>query len=180
MNKSAEMADNDPHGVIITIVSIGVVFAALILLYFAYTIVGKVVKSKDKRATQNVESLEHKDDTVHDKESYVVTIRRNHTQDNGIDATATHHAAGHTSTPSLGNSHKPMSKAKNISAPLPGVILAIRVNVGDEVTEGQTVAILEAMKMENEIQAECNGKVQSINVSKGDSVLEGTVIVTIG
>ena len=42
MTKSAEMAENDPHGVIITVVSVAVVFAALIILFFAYTIIGKV------------------------------------------------------------------------------------------------------------------------------------------
>jgi biotin carboxyl carrier protein len=54
------------------------------------------------------------------------------------------------------------------------------VNVGDEVTKGQTVAILEAMKMENNIAAPVAGKVTEIKVAKGDSVLEGVVILTIG
>jgi len=53
------------------------------------------------------------------------------------------------------------------------------VNVGDTVKAGQVIAILEAMKMENEIQAEHDGTVASVNVSKGDSVLEGATIVTI-
>ena len=59
------------------------------------------------------------------------------------------------------------------------MIIAVKVNVGDKVKAGQEVAVLEAMKMENEIQAENDGIVQAVNVEKGDSVLEGTTIVTI-
>ena len=69
---------------------------------------------------------------------------------------------------------------KPVNSPLPGVIVDVKVKVGDSVKEGQVVAVLEAMKMENEIQAECSGTVISINVSQGDSILEGAPIVTIG
>ena len=69
---------------------------------------------------------------------------------------------------------------KPINSPLPGVIIGVKVNVGDIVKAGQVVAILEAMKMENEIQAEFDGIVTSVNVSQGDSILEGAPIVTIG
>lgn len=68
---------------------------------------------------------------------------------------------------------------QQITSPLPGVIIAVKVNVGDTVKAGQTVAVLEAMKMENDIQAECDGTVTAVNVSKGDSVLEGAAIVTL-
>ena len=64
-----------------------------------------------------------------------------------------------------------------IKTPLPGVIIDIKVNVGDTVAKGQTVAILEAMKMENDLQAERDGKVKEVKVEKGDSVLEGAVII---
>ncbi len=67
-----------------------------------------------------------------------------------------------------------------IVSPLPGAILDICVKVGDEVKVGQKVAVLEAMKMENDINADKAGKVASIKVSKGDTVLEGAVIMTIG
>ena len=67
-----------------------------------------------------------------------------------------------------------------VNSPLPGVIVGIKVKVGDKVKAGQVVAILEAMKMENEIQSEYDGTVTSISVSQGDSVLEGAPIVTIG
>lgn len=69
---------------------------------------------------------------------------------------------------------------KAVTSPLPGVIIAIRVNVGDVVKAGQEVAVLEAMKMENSIEATHDGTVTAINVSKGDSVLEGAPVVTIG
>ena len=67
-----------------------------------------------------------------------------------------------------------------VKAPLPGVISDLKVAVGDKVSNGQTVLILEAMKMENEITAETSGTVTSIAVNKGDSVMEGAVLLTIG
>lgn len=67
-----------------------------------------------------------------------------------------------------------------IKSPLPGVIVDIKVNVGDAVKKGQTVVILEAMKMENTINADKDGVISAINVNKGDSVLEGTDLVIIG
>ena len=66
-----------------------------------------------------------------------------------------------------------------VSAPMPGTIMDIKVNVGDMVEEGQAVVVLEAMKMENDIAAPSSGKVASINVSKGDSVNSGDVIITL-
>ena len=71
------------------------------------------------------------------------------------------------------------SAKSGVKSPLPGVILDIKVNVGDEVKKGQTIIILEAMKMENSINADKDGKVAAINVSKGESVLEGTDLVII-
>ncbi|MBO5420219.1 MAG: acetyl-CoA carboxylase biotin carboxyl carrier protein subunit [Bacteroidales bacterium] len=68
---------------------------------------------------------------------------------------------------------------KKITSPLPGVIVALKVNVGDKVAAGQEVAVLEAMKMENSIEAETPGTVTAIHVAKGDSVLEGAPIITI-
>lgn len=69
---------------------------------------------------------------------------------------------------------------KAVTSPLPGVIIAVKVNVGDAVKAGQEVAVLEAMKMENSIEATHDGTVTAIHVAKGDSVLEGAAIVTIG
>ena len=69
---------------------------------------------------------------------------------------------------------------KPVTSPLPGVIVEISVKVGDAVKAGQQVAVLEAMKMENAIEADHAGTVTAIHVNKGDSVLEGAPIVTIG
>lgn len=74
---------------------------------------------------------------------------------------------------------KPAGEGKPVTSPLPGVIIEVSVKEGDTVAAGQKVAVLEAMKMENEIQADRAGVVTKINVSKGDSVLEGAAIVTI-
>lgn len=66
-----------------------------------------------------------------------------------------------------------------LKSPLPGVILEVKVNVGDRVTEGQHLMVLEAMKMENNIDSHKEGVVKSISVGKGDSVLEGDVLLII-
>ena len=66
-----------------------------------------------------------------------------------------------------------------MKSPLPGVILDIKIKEGDTVKRGQTIIILEAMKMENNINANKDGKVAEIKVNKGDSVLEGTDLVII-
>lgn len=71
------------------------------------------------------------------------------------------------------------SGAGAVKSPLPGIIVAINVNVGDEVKKGQTIAVLEAMKMENAINAPQAGKVTSISINAGESVLEGVTILTI-
>ena len=74
---------------------------------------------------------------------------------------------------------KPAASKGGVKSPLPGVILDIKVKEGDEVKKGQTIIILEAMKMENSINADRDGKIASIKVSKGESVLEGTDLVII-
>ena len=68
---------------------------------------------------------------------------------------------------------------KPVVAPLPGTINEIKVKVGDKVNAGDTVVILEAMKMQNNIEAETTGTITSINVNKGDAVMEGDTLVTI-
>ena len=73
----------------------------------------------------------------------------------------------------------PAASGKPVVAPLPGTINDIKVKVGDKVNVGDTVVILEAMKMQNNIEAESAGTIASINVNKGDAVLEGDTLVTI-
>lgn len=69
--------------------------------------------------------------------------------------------------------------AISIKAPMPGTILSFNVSVGDMVSEGQVLAILEAMKMENELVSPASGKVKSIHVEKGSSVVENQIILQI-
>ena len=82
-------------------------------------------------------------------------------------------SAASTSSASTAGAGKP------VVAPLPGTINEIKVKVGDKVNAGDTVVILEAMKMQNNIEAETSGTITSINVNKGDAVMEGDTLVTI-
>ncbi|MBR4979953.1 MAG: biotin/lipoyl-binding protein [Bacteroidales bacterium] len=67
-----------------------------------------------------------------------------------------------------------------VTSPLPGVILDVAVKEGDAVKKGDKVIVLEAMKMENVIEATADGVIKEIKVKKTDSVLEGDVLVVIG
>ena len=69
---------------------------------------------------------------------------------------------------------------EKVSAPMPGTILNVLVKVGDTVTEGQNLMVLEAMKMENEMLAPKGGKVVQIAVTKGQSVATGDLLAVIG
>lgn len=66
-----------------------------------------------------------------------------------------------------------------IEAPMPGTIVDVKVKVGDKVTNGTVIAVLEAMKMENDIVCDRDGVVASVNVGKGDAVDTGAVVATI-
>lgn len=68
---------------------------------------------------------------------------------------------------------------QRVNAPMPGTILDVRVQAGQQVKRGQILVVLEAMKMENEILAPCDGKVTSLCVNKGDSVDTQALICTI-
>ncbi len=81
--------------------------------------------------------------------------------------------------PAAAPAAKPAGAGKVVASPLPGVIIEVSVKEGQAVKAGQKVAVIEAMKMENEIAAECDGTITAIHVAKGDSVLEGADIVTI-
>lgn len=67
-----------------------------------------------------------------------------------------------------------------LKAPLPGVVIEFKANVGDSVKEGQPIVVLEAMKMNNNLEAECDGVIKEICVEEGQSVMEGEVLVVIG
>ena len=74
----------------------------------------------------------------------------------------------------------PAGAGSPIKAPLPGTITEIKVQQGQQVNVGDVVLVLEAMKMQNNIEAEYAGTVTSITVKAGDTVMEGAVLLTIG
>lgn len=78
-----------------------------------------------------------------------------------------------TAAPSVGEGEK-------VTAPMPGTILDVKAAIGDSVSKGQVIMILEAMKMENDIVASCDGKITSLLVNKGDTVNSGDALATIG
>ena len=92
-------------------------------------------------------------------------------------------AAPAAAAPAPERAKKPKAAAGSgtkVLAPLPGTITEMKVAVGDSVRKGDTVVILEAMKMQNNIEAECDGTITSVLVSRGDTVMEGAALVTIG
>ena len=113
---------------------------------------------------------------------YVVTVDQEIKQQKPKPVARPVAAAAPQVTPAAGGVQKasaPVAGAK-VTTPLPGTILDVFVNVGDAVKAGQTVVLLEAMKMENNIEADTDGTVKEVKVRKGDSVLEGDVLVVIG
>ena len=93
-------------------------------------------------------------------------------------------ATGLSVTPKTPIATKPAAVAApaagyKVTCPLPGTVLSIAVKEGDSVAAGQTVAVLEAMKMENNIDAERAGVVKQILVSAGSTVMEGNVLLVI-
>ena len=87
--------------------------------------------------------------------------------------------AAPASAPAPAPAAAPSAGGQTVEAPMPGKILDIKVKVGDAVSYGQCVIVMEAMKMETEIVAPAAGTVAAINVSTGDSVETGAVLVTL-
>ena len=121
---------------------------------------------------------------IHDVESYIITIKRKGTAVQAPAVVASAPAVASVVAPAETQavevkSAEVRAAAKAVVSPLPGVVVDVKVAAGDVVKAGQTVAVLEAMKMENDILAECDGVVASVSVKDGDSVLEGAVLLTI-
>ena len=121
---------------------------------------------------------------IHDVESYIITIKRKGTAVQAPAVVASAPAVASVVVPAESQavevkSAEVRAAAKTVVSPLPGVVVDVKVAAGDMVKAGQTVAVLEAMKMENDILAECDGVVASVDVKNGDSVLEGAVLLTI-
>ncbi len=74
----------------------------------------------------------------------------------------------------------PAAGDTTVSAPMPGKIVKLVASVGQAVNAGDTLLILEAMKMQNEIAAPCAGTVKSFSVNAGDSVKPGQAMVVVG
>ena len=119
------------------------------------------------KETHEEESQPQEDKGLHDHESNIITICRNdYLNIRSLAPLAI--KSGVVTIVSTGNT---------ITAPLPGVITSVKVKEGEIIKAGQVVAVLEAMKMDNDLQAERDGKVKEVKVEKGDSVLEGAVII---
>ena len=108
---------------------------------------------------------------------YVVTVEEN------AGSTAPTQTAQPVNTPAPAPAPAPAQTGTaggvKVESPMPGTILDIKASVGEAVSSGQVLCILEAMKMENDIVAPADGTVASINVNKGDSVEAGQVIITL-
>jgi len=72
---------------------------------------------------------------------------------------------------------QPVNISRDISAPIPGVIIEVAVKAGDRVVYGQELCVLEAMKMKNSIRANRDGTIQEILVSNGDQVKHGQILI---
>ena len=89
-------------------------------------------------------------------------------------------AAAPVAAPAQQAPAKAAGSGTKVPAPLPGTITEVKVKEGDTVKAGDTVVVLEAMKMQNSIEAECSGTVTSVIVKPGDTVMEGDALITIG
>ena len=84
-----------------------------------------------------------------------------------------------TATPSPRIAAAAPSSGYSVKCPLPGTVLGVKVAVGDKIAAGQTLVVLEAMKMENNIDADRGGVVKQILVQQGATVMEGDVLIVI-
>lgn len=89
-------------------------------------------------------------------------------------------AAAPAAKPAAPKKAAPAAGSSSINAPMRGTIVEVKVKVGDKVTNGTVIAVLEAMKMENDIVSDRDGVVASICVNKGEAVETGAPVVTLG
>jgi len=69
--------------------------------------------------------------------------------------------------------------AKDVCAPMPGIIVSVAVSEGDSVEPGQTLLVMEAMKMENNISAQRSGQVKKVHIAPGEEVVNHQVLITL-
>uniref|UniRef100_UPI0040570E92 biotin/lipoyl-containing protein n=1 Tax=Alistipes sp. TaxID=1872444 RepID=UPI0040570E92 len=84
-----------------------------------------------------------------------------------------------TAAPSKPAAVAPAGGGHTVKSPLPGTVLAVKVQVGDKVAPGQTLVVLEAMKMENNIDADRSGVVKTVSVQQGATVMEGDNLIVL-
>lgn len=180
-----------PYGFSLALTCICVVFSVLVLLYLSYALVGKLFAGRSSKDTDAEDAVADapEDRKVSDKESGIITINRSSRPYGEIPlpvviplnvklGQATAHADEFIQGGNVSLNGAKVSSGTIVS-PLPGVITYVNVKVGDNVVAGQRLATLEAMKMENAIEAEQGGKVVAVYVKEGDSILEGAKIVKI-
>lgn len=114
--------------------------------------------------------------------NYVITVNGNAydvTVEEAGESSAPAAAAAPKAAPKKAAAPKPAAGGTPVSAPMRGTIVDVKVKVGDKVTNGTVVAVLEAMKMENDIVSDRDGVVASICVNKGEAVETGAPVVTL-
>ena len=182
--QSDVIANMDPHGIIVSTVSIVAVFLSLLILFLIYLLIDKCVRIAGERYnktsdSENTPEVQEKASINTTPAANMITINRRPKVMIRIREDISR--IGMTSENDEGSMDvRNSSKEKGvIISPLPGVMTGIKVNVGDKVSIGTELAVLEAMKMENSIESEHEGIVTDIYISKGDSVLEGTPLMKI-
>ena len=182
--QSDVIANMDPHGIIVSTISIVAVFLSLLILFLIYLLIGKWVRIAGERYnktsdSENTPEVQEKASINTTPAANMITINRRPKVMIRIREDISR--IGMTSENDEGSMDvRNSSKEKGvIISPLPGVMTGIKVNVGDKVSIGTELAVLEAMKMENSIESEHEGIVTDIYISKGDSVLEGTPLMKI-
>jgi biotin carboxyl carrier protein len=80
------------------------------------------------------------------------------------------------STKKQRSSHKPAAAQTQLTAPLPGRVIAINVKIGDSIKEGDVIAVIEAMKMEHRLCANQTGILKTLHIAMGDTIPEGFLI----
>ena len=140
---------------------------------YKYTINGNKYEVTIGDITDNIATL-----TVNGEE-YKVEMERETEPEKKKPVVRPAAAAANDSSAAADKAGAPANKANALKAPLPGVITDILVEVGQEVSAGDNVVVLEAMKMANNLQAEKSGKVTAICVQVGQSVMEDEALVVI-
>lgn len=172
----------------IAVIGVCTVFFCLFLLFGVYSLTGWLFTRKASDRKENVQV----EDTAVDesREEMVLTIDRSANSSNwnpasakvGVQATAAAPVAHSLRMAVVEDGQTevhagPVADPRLITSPLPGTVISIDVARGDKVSKGQKVAVIEAMKMENDILATKDGVIGKICAAKGDTLLEGATIM---